>query len=250
MAPWVVRNYLDFQAFIPLTAGKYASTGGYVFWTSNNSITANASSPSWGRWVRHERLPEGTAYDQLIDDPSADERGYELGFAFLTEHPDSIPTLLAGKSTRFWSYVEVIGTSPALFALCLVLAPFGAFGLIGSYRRARIGGFIALVVLAQYMSCLVFWGDARFRYPIEPYLVIAVAYGLSIAASLIHTYMGQIQSRNTRARYNAWIKDLTNNPSLAGRDTNSRPIVSGLAAGLSSAEADDECEPEMGRRAT
>ncbi|HET9493760.1 MAG TPA: glycosyltransferase family 39 protein [Chloroflexia bacterium] len=192
LAPWVVRNWIEFERFIPLTAGYGSSSGGYVFWSSNNALAATPGD-LWGAWVHHDILPEAAEYEALprTDPTFLEGKAYEYGFRFLSSRPDLIPSLLLGKTVRFWRYHEPLedgqqGSQALLLTMTLTLLPFGALGLSYQLHNLRRCFPFLAIVGAVFISTLIYWGDTRFRAPIEPYITLTVAIGMASLAAVIH----------------------------------------------------------------
>ena len=83
MSSWTVRNWLLVGAFVPLTTGIESSAGGFVFWISNNHLTAQPGE-YWGRFIpakEYPNMPDFAAYDSQTTSSvtQLDRKGYEYG---------------------------------------------------------------------------------------------------------------------------------------------------------------------------
>ncbi|MEA2574145.1 MAG: hypothetical protein QOH93_1443 [Chloroflexia bacterium] len=178
LSPWIVRNFAEYNQFIPLTSGYGSSAGGYVFWISNNEYTAKPGE-HWGRYVPAEMLPDYREYISLGNNPGLlDRKGYEYGLRYLTSHPQDVPLLLLGKFLRFWNVFPgaTIFTRGA-GATVLVLLPFFLAGLWVCRRDRYNGGMVLVFIAGTMLIGLVFWSDTRIRAPAEPFIVLAAAIG-------------------------------------------------------------------------
>ena len=199
LSPWIARNYLVYQQFIPFTSGKYASAGGHVFWTTNNVLTASPG-PDWGQWVHPTRLPEYAEYDAIpASNPSlADRNGYEYGLRFLSSHPELIPGMEIAKARIFWNYTWIMDApgdlNMSVSVLVLVLVPFVLIGLLYEIQRPLLCLPFLAIVGAVFVSCLIYWGYARFRVPIEPYMTLMLAFGLSTLVTAFSRWRTHVYS--------------------------------------------------------
>jgi O-antigen/teichoic acid export membrane protein len=178
LSPWVARNYSEYGQFIPFTSGYGSSAGGYVFWISNNALTAKPGD-KWGRYVDPALLPENAEYNNPPNDPaSMDRKGYRYGLNYLASHPGDVPVLLVGKFLRFWNvfpgaalYTRIIG------ALSLLLLPFFLVGVWLCMRHLPTGGLPLAFIVGTMLVGLIFWADTRTRAPAEPFILLVSAAG-------------------------------------------------------------------------
>ncbi len=184
VAPWTLRNYLAQQKF-----SLIASNGGSTFWGSNNDLVLN--NPQYqGDWVSTETFEEQKNLLKGLPEVERDQREWELGKAFLKEHPQAIPRLLWYKVSAFWT--PILKTPNAKFNLIVGLSyasllPFIIAGFWLFLKRIK-GLIIELVILsvpilATLLSSLVFYGSSRFRCTIEPMLLIFAASAIGALAS-------------------------------------------------------------------
>jgi 4-amino-4-deoxy-L-arabinose transferase-like glycosyltransferase len=183
MSFWTVRNWTLTGRFVPLTAGVEASGGGFVFWISNNAVTAQPGE-LWGRYVpfrEYSRLPDFPEYSSLPpNDPALlDRKGYEYGFKFLTTQTGQVPMLLLGKLLNFWE-PEVMTHSGyhVVPLLGVIVLPLYLIGLIKHWRKSLQTRLAVVYVAAALAVALTFWGGARFRAPAEAFFVLCLTIGL------------------------------------------------------------------------
>jgi hypothetical protein len=180
---WTVRNWLLVGSFVPLTAGVEASGGGFVFWISNNTLTAQPGE-YWGGFIpakEYSKLPDFAEYEKLpTNDPVLqDHKGYELGLRFLTSHVDQVPMLLLGKQLKFWEPKLIMrsGEWPEPLLGIIVLLPF-LIGLVAHWRKGIEGRMVLAFLAGDLLLSLIYWGGARFRPAVEAYLALTFAVGL------------------------------------------------------------------------
>ncbi len=166
MAPWLWLVHARTGYWVPVTAG-----GGVTFWGGNNIRVLEPDR--WGRWVHIAELP---FYDELRrvgdDQVEVDRRAWRLGLDFLASNPGKIPQLLIFKIARFWNPWANLPTARKLaYFLTYGLAlPWMLAGMIMTFRRDSPALILHLLVVTFCLSALVFWGDARIRSGVSPYL--------------------------------------------------------------------------------
>lgn len=93
LAPWIIRNYAVYDAFVPMT-----TTSGANFWQGNNPLTVPVFRAGYDvQW---------TSPDLQTDDPysrEADAERFALALTYLRDNPDKIPELLWVKFLVHWS---------------------------------------------------------------------------------------------------------------------------------------------------
>jgi len=181
MAPWLWQVRQGTGHWVAVT-----TSGGAIFWGANNVQVLDREH--WGRWVPIGQLP---FYDELRaaarDQVQVDRLAMRLGLQFLAGNPDKIPKLLVFKFARFWNPVANVRTSwKIVYLLTYGLAlPWMLAGLVMTWRRDEPVLILHLLVGTFVLSVLVFWGDARIRSGISPFLwIFAVAAFASTADRL------------------------------------------------------------------
>ena len=165
-APWVMRVRDETGHWVPVTTG-----GGVTFWGGNNIRVFEGEH--WGRWVHIGELP---FYDELLavrhDQVALDRRAWRLGFNFLASNPEKVPKLLMYKIARFWNpWANLpLGRKLVYFLTYGLALPWVFAGIVMTFRRDGPEIILHLVVGTFCLSALVFWGDARIRSAISPYL--------------------------------------------------------------------------------
>lgn len=114
---------------------------------------------------------------------------FRRGFTWITDHPGAWMKLLGKKTVLFWNNYEIPDNADLYFhgerQRMLRWLPF-TFGLIGPLGIAglivlgikRKGGVIALFLVAQVMSALIFYTHSRYRIPFAVALIPVAAVGL------------------------------------------------------------------------
>jgi len=94
LAPWIVRNYQVFGAFVPMT-----TTSGANFWQGNSEKTIPYFRAGYDvQWTSPDNLQSTDLASR-----EADAERFALALQFLRENPDKIPELLWVKFLVHWS---------------------------------------------------------------------------------------------------------------------------------------------------
>jgi 4-amino-4-deoxy-L-arabinose transferase-like glycosyltransferase len=187
MGPWLWEVRERTGHWVPVTTG-----GGVTFWGANNVQVMDREH--WGRWVPIGQLP---FYDELKtvawDQVEVDRRAWRLGLQFVASNPDKIPELLLFKLARFWNPVANVRTSWKIVYLATygLALPWVFAGLVLTWKRDEPVLILHLLVATFVLSALVFWGDARIRSGISPFLWIFAVAALARTADRLRGARGK-----------------------------------------------------------
>ncbi len=197
IGPWLLRNE---AAFGRLTLASHA---GVNFWIGNHE-GANGSYS----------YPEGNPLTNIEDEFARSDEGFRLGLEFLASHPLKAAVITGKKFAHFfgidywalmshqydpsWSSANrlsgVVGNlSPAsilathlpVMVVCL-LALFCLAALPEPERRQWM--VIALLVSIWLLVHLAFFGSARMRVPMHPFLILAAVKGWTLLRSGLYPH--------------------------------------------------------------
>ena len=196
LMPWVIRNAVHFQAFVPAT-----THGGYTLALGNNAdfyrdvISGQDVFPwdgsaldVWQQRMIAQSKQDGVRQD---DERALDAWYYEKATAAIKADPLSFLKATCLRLSRFWAITTAESTGPgwvssgtsvwyALLWLGLLMERFGAWRL-----RKTVGGIrvvdLWLVVLSFMLMHSVYWTDARMRAPLMPVLVVLSLCGWQYA---------------------------------------------------------------------
>lgn len=184
--PWTIRNYLVSHRFVPLSVGD----GQVLLGAYNNTIL---TEPAYlGLWVRTGatglRFTTPPCQGYAACEVARDNAEIDTALQWILSHPDDIPRLmfyhLRNFFTPFTSEADlpmvrfpgqqssqiVLDMSKTFPIPILLLA---ALGLRVSFRRYWYELLFAYgVVLSTLGQIVIFYGNARFRSPIEPLLIV------------------------------------------------------------------------------
>lgn len=188
VSPWVVRNHLRFDRWIPV---------------SNNSATLIAGAncepvydgPMKGQW----RLDCVTAVDVVgADEAEVFDHYREAGVRYVRDHLPEVPGVVAVRLLRTfglydpdqqiaWETLEGRSRTwqTAGHRMFLVLVPFAVGGAVVIRRSGHpLWPLLAPFVLVTAMTVLSY-GNQRFRIAAEPALVVLAAGGVVALAGVI-----------------------------------------------------------------
>lgn len=170
LAPWSVRNYLAYGAFIPTR-----STFGYALWVGNNTRAT-------GELASYEEIE---AYQNEHTILEVDTKGRQEAARFALRHPLLFVRLLFAKMSMYFSVARPTGFWPhlhggaraftvlisALFSLALfAFGVSGALTLLNtSHPITRSMLWFAALTPIPHMLTIV---ETRYRYQIYPLLMI------------------------------------------------------------------------------
>jgi 4-amino-4-deoxy-L-arabinose transferase-like glycosyltransferase len=164
-SPWIIRNYITFDALIPATTG-----GGLVLWGAHNPLTFTELS-LMGSWVTAARLPHLDEINQL-GELSRDQAMFTLAKNTVLEHMARLPLLGIMKLYRLIFEGNFVKDIINVIVICSA-----GFGLHTAIVRRLPISFLFPPFLAVIVSTLVFYGLFRFRLIVEPYLLLLATYG-------------------------------------------------------------------------
>ena len=175
--PWTYRNYQITHTFVPVSTGIGEVLKGVY---NDNALKAN------GQW---SPPPHSTSHDFSGYTPANDAQDTSTAFTWIGTHLSALPYLLGLHFLNMWipyTYshglaFEESSVSSQTFLLMVVLIYVTAifviasavFGLICTWKRRRQQLLAVYLLLACIIGQnMIFYGDMRFRAPIEPVLVV------------------------------------------------------------------------------
>jgi 4-amino-4-deoxy-L-arabinose transferase-like glycosyltransferase len=181
LVPWTVRNYEVFGAFIP-----FSTMGGSVLLQGNNRVVAT-DPLYYGYSVWDTEIPEyRKALQSVNDEVGRDRLAKQFAIQWLKENPDRWPYLLQAKFRRAWTpFLQphsprlnrigmLVSWGPVLVLLALSFVPT----LIILLRSRHPGWIVHLGILHYGILTLIFFGNSRYRAPVEPLCLILAAQWL------------------------------------------------------------------------
>jgi len=203
IAPWTIRNYLAFGEFVLVRTGGGAAAhqgnpilaaaftdGRFAcveqlgpFWNAENArdaiLTANTVTDRRLDIYRRsqqcveKKAPEGY---EFLNEAQRDSLYLKHTLSFMISEPKSFATLTINKCIIFF-------TMPSrIYALIAFLAAIGAVLALRNWRANVL--FLMVIAYAAPYCALVAW-FYRYRYPIEPLLLLLASSAIFAATSKI-----------------------------------------------------------------
>ena len=193
IAPWTIRNEIKLHAFVP-----FGTSLGNTLAGTYNSDSAHASPP--GRWLQPPNRPQYKPIFRRyrIASSAEDAALRRRAFQYIGDHPLYLATVAFWNTARLLDLADFHATLRAARAqyvpgwsvwmqdvevwALFVLASAGAFT-----RRARSAPlwFWAVPILLFVSVVWLGTGGARFRSPVDPFLILLAACAVNTAGSLI-----------------------------------------------------------------
>lgn len=185
MVPWTVRNYRVFGKFIVLR-----SNFGLELWLGNNPSVPD----TWSPWLHpNDSREEAEKYKAMREIPYMEEKEREA-VAFMRTHPGDTLHFMFRRFINTWL---AITDSPAdgwgfmplyakgFIALNLLFSVFTFLGALFAHRERNEEAIPYLLLLLVFP--LVFYvthSSLRYRFPIDPIMMVLAAYGVVHSVSL------------------------------------------------------------------
>src|SRR5579872_2380066 len=196
IAPWTIRNYLASHSFVPVATGD-----GEVLMGAYNDKTL--TQPGFtGSWIRPGlAYPPGTKLSvpapcqgHAACEVATNNNETAIAIQWIKTHLTAIPLLMVYHLRNFFTpYTgepdmplnrfherhssQIVLAMSETFPIPIFL--LAALGLVVTFRRYWHELLFAyLVVLGTLGEILVFYGNSRFRSPIEPILLVLTAGAL------------------------------------------------------------------------
>jgi 4-amino-4-deoxy-L-arabinose transferase-like glycosyltransferase len=196
IAPWTIRNYLVSHSFVPVAIGD----GQVLIGAYNDQILTTKGFK--GGWIRSglisqqgvKSLTAGSCQGHAACEVAIGDHETTVAIHWVKSHLNAIPPLMVYHLRNFFTpYTSEadmpLNRFPNGFSSKIVLDMsetfpipiflLAALGLVVTLRRYwRELFFTYLVVLSTLGEIQVFYGNARFRSPIEPILILFTAGAL------------------------------------------------------------------------
>jgi len=175
LSPWWVHNWNKYDGFVRLNLA-----GGYHLYSGNNP--ENKTGGGIG----------GTDVNHKWTDDDIEKRGIEFekkfksdAFNYIKENPKTFVKLSFIKFKRFWQlypyaeeYKGTVYKLVSIFSYGLVLL-FSILFFISNIKKFffKISPLVIIILLTTTIHCITI-ASVRYRFPIEPILIIFAAYYL------------------------------------------------------------------------
>jgi hypothetical protein len=185
LVPWTVRNYLVFGKIIVLR-----SNFGLELWLGNNPAVPDTISA----WLHpNDNMEEAIKFQRMGEIAYMAEKQHEA-FAFIRTHPADTMNFMYRRFVDNWlaisdSPVDFWSNTPLyirVFFLLNVLLSLSTFiGVMFAYRARNPQAFpYAVVPLVFPLIFYLTHSSLRYRFPMDPIMMILATYGVASMISL------------------------------------------------------------------
>jgi 4-amino-4-deoxy-L-arabinose transferase-like glycosyltransferase len=188
LVPWTIRNYRVFGKFIVLR-----SNFGLELWLGNNPSVPD----TWSSWLHpNDDFAEGEKYKRMGEIAYMAEKQKEA-ILFMRTHPADTLYFTFRRFVNNWLgvtdspvdtwthstyYVKAFIVMNCLFPL------FTMLGALFAFREKRQEATpYAMVLLVFPVIFYMTHTSPRYRFPMDPIMVVLAAYGIASAISLLRT---------------------------------------------------------------
>lgn len=180
LVPWTVRNYRVFGKFIVLR-----SNFGLELWIGNNPNVTDTASP----WLHpNDNREEAEKYKRMGEIAYMAEKQRDA-FAFMRTHPAQTLDFMFRRFVETWlaitdSPADSWSSSPlyvkAFLSMNILLSLFTLLGALFAYRSNPAEAFpYAMVLLVFPLVFYLTHASLRYRFPMDPVMMILAAYGVA-----------------------------------------------------------------------
>lgn len=186
LVPWTVRNYRVFGKVIVLR-----SNFGLELWLGNNPGVPD----TWSPWLHpNDSSEEAAKYARMGEIAFMAEKQKE-GFAFIRTHPADTANFMFRRFVETWLAItdnpsDSWSHSPwylkGFIVLNVLLSVFTLLGALFARRASPVQAFPYLIVLLVFP--LVFYvthSSLRYRFPMDPIMMVLAAYGVAYLITLV-----------------------------------------------------------------
>jgi hypothetical protein len=184
LVPWTVRNYRVFGKFIVLR-----SNFGLELWLGNNPDV----SDTWTPWLHpNDNQEEAEKYKRMGEIAFMAEKQREA-FTFMRTHPAETLQFMFHRFVDNWlaitdSPADAWSSTPlylkAFILMNLLLSLFTLLGALFAYRSNPVEAFpYAMVLLIFPLIFYLTHSSLRYRFPMDPIMMVLAAYGVSYPIS-------------------------------------------------------------------
>ena len=180
LAPWTIRNYRVFGKLIVLR-----SNFGLELWLGNNPSVPD----TWSPWLHPDNSPEeAEKYKHMGEIAFMAEKQHEA-FTFMRTHPADTLQFTFRRFVNNWlsitdSPADVWSASPlylkAYMVMNFLLSLLALLGALFAHRLKSDEAWPYLMVLLVFP--LIFYlthTSLRYRFPMDPIMIILAAYGVA-----------------------------------------------------------------------
>lgn len=174
ISPWAFRNYLVHRALVP-----FSTMGGGALLNSNNPYAKGSSFGDLSRIFTNEEMKQISRMNEVEQD-----KFYKnTAIKFIAADYKRMPKLLLKKVLCLWDVFQTHYNNGMQRVYNIWYSIILMFAIIGIIKAVRTGlnvsaALLLLSFLYASFMVMIFSGDTRHRYPLEPYLIIFAGLGI------------------------------------------------------------------------
>ncbi|MCU0640516.1 MAG: glycosyltransferase family 39 protein [Candidatus Margulisbacteria bacterium] len=202
IAPWSIRNIMLFKAFVPVRTGFW----GILYLVNNEDATGTMLLLHQGKRTRDVNEGVTLHYRPLIGEladlnEEQQEQYFKRKFlSYVAAHPVRFGKMLAVKMYYYLWINPYDPVQPAWllqYFLLLLLGVIGGYWAVKERRDFSLFFWLfgAFLLVYTVMGPLYNW---KYRLPVEPYLIILAAYGLSTVIPAVRSMIREARLSLTR----------------------------------------------------
>jgi 4-amino-4-deoxy-L-arabinose transferase-like glycosyltransferase len=184
MTPWWVDNYLNYGTFVRLDLGA-----GIVMYSGNNPLNTSGGGVAGAMKTSDFDASEFKSITDPVQRNAALEKA---ALDFIQRDPGRFIQLAGVKFLRFWRLWPYAGEYESPWIIAASVLSYGvllAFSIVYLARQGRqnIRLLSPILLLALYLTLvnMVTIGSIRYRFPLEPFIVILGAAGASLGGRAV-----------------------------------------------------------------
>jgi len=186
LAPWEIRNYVDFHRFIPLR-----DTLGLEMWVGNNGDTS-----TWAVDSSHpSENPLELAQYESMGEVAFMAKKMGQAMSFISSHPGTYALLVLRRIiytwTGYWSfardYLAVEDMDPWNMVMSIPVTILMLLGLRRAFKeRKDTAALYAAIIIVYPLIYYIVHPHLRYRHVIDPYVVALACYAIVPLPGLSH----------------------------------------------------------------
>lgn len=172
MIPWTVRNYVVHESFMPVTSGM-----GWMMLMCNATLShPNVQS---GGYYKNPDLVQSLKGKNEVE---RDRIGRQFAMEEIRKNWRLLPRAVISRALNFWTFRPDPFT-PSLthndWIMLFIWTPVLIFFVASFFAWSWRNDWPALVmILYAFVFILPFWGTLRFRFPVDPLIIMRAIVGL------------------------------------------------------------------------
>lgn len=183
LAPWTIRNYRVHGVFMPLTSGT-----GWMMAMCNGTLSHPTVQA--GGYYKNPQVTgqmKGTEVEW-------NRSGTKLALEEIKRNWRLLPRAVAGRALHFWTpkpdpYEPMWDWKDRIVLAAWV--PMMSLFVVSFFFQPWRKDWPALVmILYAFLLTLPFWGTPRFRFPVDPFIILRATGGAALAVGSLRRAFG------------------------------------------------------------